>query len=201
MAVRRGTRSRRDARDPVQLVRAAQRGDRSAFEQLYMRFADMVRGVALSSVPPRDAGDVVQESFLRALRHLKTLRDARRFGAWLKMIARRTAIEVRRQSMRESALDTDIAHPGTQHEEVQANSAIEAIRRLPCAYRDTVRMRLIEGMSGREIAARTGLTAASVRVNLHRGLKLLREAASGARARELSCRSGPTQSRAGRRSA
>ena len=40
MAVRRGTRFRRDAGDPVQLVRLAQRGDRSAFEQLYMRYVD-----------------------------------------------------------------------------------------------------------------------------------------------------------------
>jgi RNA polymerase sigma-70 factor (ECF subfamily) len=36
-------------------------------------------------------------------------------------------------------------------------------------------LRLVEGMTGPEIAARTGLTAASVRVNLHRGMKLLRE--------------------------
>ena len=36
-------------------------------------------------------------------------------------------------------------------------------------------MRLVEGMSGAEIAERSGLTPASVRVNLHRGMKLLRE--------------------------
>ena len=36
-------------------------------------------------------------------------------------------------------------------------------------------LRLVEGMTGPEIAARTGLTDGSVRVNLHRGMKLLRE--------------------------
>ena len=36
-------------------------------------------------------------------------------------------------------------------------------------------MRLVEGMTGPEIAARTGLTPESVRVNLYRGMKLLRE--------------------------
>jgi RNA polymerase sigma-70 factor, ECF subfamily len=46
---------------------------------------------------------------------------------------------------------------------------------LPEAYRETLVLRLVEGMTGPEIAARTGLTAASVRVNLHRGMKLLRE--------------------------
>ena len=49
------------------------------------------------------------------------------------------------------------------------------IRSLPEAYRETLVLRLVEGMTGPEIAERTGLTAASVRVNLHRGMKMLRE--------------------------
>ena len=52
---------------------------------------------------------------------------------------------------------------------------IGAIRTLPEAYRETLIMRLVEGMTGPEIAERTGLTADSVRVNLCRGMKLLRE--------------------------
>jgi RNA polymerase sigma-70 factor (ECF subfamily) len=36
-------------------------------------------------------------------------------------------------------------------------------------------MRLVEGMTGPEIAEHTGLAQGSVRVNLHRGMKLLRE--------------------------
>jgi len=52
---------------------------------------------------------------------------------------------------------------------------LDVIRKLPDAYRETLLMRLVEGMSGLEIADRTGLSAGSVRVNLHRGMKLLRE--------------------------
>jgi len=51
---------------------------------------------------------------------------------------------------------------------------LEAIKRLPESYRETLILRLVEGMTGSEIAARTGLTADSVRVNLCRGMKLLR---------------------------
>ena len=47
---------------------------------------------------------------------------------------------------------------------------------LPDAYRETLMLRLVEGLTGPEIAERTGLTPASVRVNLHRGMKLLRTA-------------------------
>jgi RNA polymerase sigma-70 factor, ECF subfamily len=49
------------------------------------------------------------------------------------------------------------------------------IRELPEAYRETLTLRLVEGMTGPEIAGRTGLLPASVRVNLHRGMKALRE--------------------------
>jgi RNA polymerase sigma-70 factor (ECF subfamily) len=57
----------------------------------------------------------------------------------------------------------------------EAAEALEIIRALPEAYRETLVLRLVEGMTGPEIAARTGLQPASVRVNLHRGMKLLRE--------------------------
>jgi len=48
------------------------------------------------------------------------------------------------------------------------------VRSLPAAYGEPLILRLVEGMTGPEIAARTGLTEGSVRVNLHRGMKLLR---------------------------
>jgi RNA polymerase sigma-70 factor (ECF subfamily) len=57
----------------------------------------------------------------------------------------------------------------------EAQLALSVIRSLPDAYRETLTMRLAEGLSGPEIAALTGLTPESVRVNLHRGMKLLRE--------------------------
>lgn len=58
---------------------------------------------------------------------------------------------------------------------VQALEALAAIRSLPESYRETLLMRLVARMSGPEIAMRTGMTPGSVRVNLHRGMKLLRE--------------------------
>ena len=59
--------------------------------------------------------------------------------------------------------------------ETETFAVLQIVRALPEAYRDTLLMRLVEGMSGAEIAERSGLTPASVRVNLHRGMKLLRE--------------------------
>ena len=51
---------------------------------------------------------------------------------------------------------------------------LDAIRNLPDAYREILILRLVEGMTGPEIAERTGLTHGSVRVTLHRGMHQLR---------------------------
>ena len=53
------------------------------------------------------------------------------------------------------------------------------VRRLPEAYRETLVMRFVEGLTGPEIAELTGLTPGSVRVNLHRGVELLRARLKG----------------------
>jgi len=52
---------------------------------------------------------------------------------------------------------------------------LDVILRMPVAYKETLVLRLIEGMTGPEIAEQTGMTPESVRVNLHRGMKLLRK--------------------------
>ena len=48
---------------------------------------------------------------------------------------------------------------------LESFAILEAIKRLPESYRETLILRLVEGMTGPEIAARAGLTADSVRVN------------------------------------
>jgi len=72
-------------------------------------------------------------------------------------------------------------HPSREAPDVtlEAGLAMAAIRELPEAYRETLALRLVEGYSGAEIAELTGLTPDSVRVNLHRGFKLLRERLGG----------------------
>jgi len=59
--------------------------------------------------------------------------------------------------------------------EQEAVMILGVVRGLPEAYREPLILRLVEGMTGPEIAARTGLTHGSVRVNLYRGMQLLRE--------------------------
>lgn len=159
--------------DDVSLVKAARDGDRTAFGLLYDRYARMVHGILLARVPRVEVDDLVQDVFLLALRRLDTLREAAAFGGWLAMIARNRATDYHRRSQENVELSENLA--GRDSQEPEALAVLAVIRRLPEAYRETLVLRLVEGMTGPEIAARTGLTPASVRVNLHRGMKLLRE--------------------------
>jgi RNA polymerase sigma-70 factor (ECF subfamily) len=155
------------------LVGAAKNGDRAAFGELHGLYARMVHGILLALVPRHEADDLVQDVFLVALKSLNTLRDASTFGAWLAMITRNRAHDFRRRRRVAEELPESLA--GRESSTVEALEVLGVIRSLPEAYRETLVMRLVEGMSGPEIAVRTGLTPASVRVNLHRGMKQLRE--------------------------
>jgi RNA polymerase sigma-70 factor (ECF subfamily) len=163
------------------LVELSQQGHRDAFGQLYQRYARMVHGILLAKVPAIEAEDLVHEVFLRALPRLHTLRESSRFGAWLATITRNMAKDYYRQPrvQRERADDSSTADAGAvTDEQAHTNEAaeiLESVRSLPEAYRETLILRLVEGMTGPEIAAKTGLSHGSVRVNLNRGMQQLRQ--------------------------
>ncbi|HVL67680.1 MAG TPA: sigma-70 family RNA polymerase sigma factor [Vicinamibacterales bacterium] len=163
------------AAEDALLVRRARDGDESAFARLYARYARTIHGVLLARVSTADAEDLVQEVFLTAWRGLDTLRDPAAFGGWLSRIARNRATDLQRRAIDAVDLPQHLEAPGTAGAAAEANAVLDVIRTLPEAYRETLVLRLVEGLTGPEIAERTGLTAASVRVNLHRGMKLLRE--------------------------
>jgi len=140
----------------------------------------MVHGVLLAKVPVDEVDDLVQDVFLLALRRLSTLREVGSFGAWLAAIARNRANDFHRRSVPVDQLEEDASENDTEPANLCADhhgpaaAILDAIRALPDAYRETLILRLVEGMTGPEIAARTGLTHGSVRVNLHRGMQQLR---------------------------
>jgi len=157
-------------------VEAARHGDREAFGRLYEAHAPLVHGILFARLPSGLVDDLVQEVFLIALRRLSQLRDAACFGPWVAAIARNRARDVHRRGVREEALPELPAPDGPSAE---ALAAVAALRSLPEAYSETLALRLVEGLTGPEIAERTGLTPGSVRVNLHRGMKLLRARLAG----------------------
>jgi RNA polymerase sigma-70 factor, ECF subfamily len=166
------------------LVRAAQTGDRSAFGLLYSRYSRMVHGILLSRVPYSYVDDLLQDVFLQAMPRLASLRDVSKFPGWLAAIARNRATDFHRRGDEphdeldeefEAPASSPPSRPSSAHASAEAHAALDAILSLPETYRETLILRLVEGMTGPEIAARTGLTHGSVRVNLYRGMQQLRE--------------------------
>jgi RNA polymerase sigma-70 factor (ECF subfamily) len=155
------------------LVEAVRAGDRDAFARLYDSYGRMVHGILLSRVPYSEVGDLVQDVFLIALRKIDSLRDAGSFGPWIAMITRNRAMDYHRRSRETTEIEE--THSQTQATQGQAVEVLNLIKLLPEAYREPMILRFVEGMTGPEIAERTGLAPASVRVNIHRGMKMLRK--------------------------
>ncbi len=172
-----GSASDADPTDSALLARA-RAGDRRAFADLYVRYAGLVRAVLLVRAPRSDCDDLTQDVFIRAWQRLDELRRDDSLGPWLAAMARTRARDNRRAAARRARREAAAgAHPhrGPRAEGITAAHVLDAIRSLPEAYRDTLALRLIEQMPGPLIARRLGMTEGSVRVNLHRGMKLLRE--------------------------
>jgi len=161
------------------LVRAAQSGDRAAFGALYQGYERLVHGILLAHVSPDDAEDLMQDVFVKVMERLPALREPAAFGGWLMAITRRTAIDYGRGKKSMMEIGEYAAGEKGAQGSGEAFAVLAVIQGLPESYRETLVLRLVEGMTGPEIAARTGLTPESVRVNLCRGMKLLRARLKG----------------------
>jgi RNA polymerase sigma-70 factor (ECF subfamily) len=159
-----------------ELVDLARRGDGDAFDRLYRQYAQSVHAILLARLPAADAEEVLQEVFLNVHRRLADLRDPSAFGPWLHAMARNAAIDAHRRGRRRPAHGPlpEVAGPAGPDGELRER-VLEHIQALPEAYRETLLMRLVEGLTGPEISRLTGLAPGSVRVNLHRGMEMLRE--------------------------
>jgi len=162
--------------DVAHWIREARRGSQAAFACLYRRFVPLVHGILLARFRPVLADELTQECFAHAFAQLQQLKEDHKFGAWIATMARR--IQPSRATPEvQSDVWPEVASSTTSPDDcTEAEQVLRTIASLPEAYRETLLLRLVEGLSGQEIAALTGLTPESVRVNLHRGMEKLRAA-------------------------
>jgi len=159
--------------DEIEAVRAVQAGDLAAFAPLYTAYWPTVHGIVLAQAHTVEVADIAQDVFVTALSRIAELRDPAAFGGWLATMARHASVDAVRRR-RSTVVVTDDVRIDVPPPRLEALAVLRVIRELPAAYRETLVLRLVEGMTGPEIALRTGMTAGSVRVNLHRGMKMLR---------------------------
>lgn len=172
------------------LVRDAQKGSRTAFEELVRRTSRLLYArLYLETGDAHLAEDLVQESFLAAFRSLPTLKDTQTFRSWLLTIADRTLIDARRRDARKKrstpppasseSLDRvagrDPAPEACAQEKEMQALVLDALRSLPEEYRLPLSLRYLAGADYATIQTQLGLSNGSLRGLLHRGMSLLRE--------------------------
>jgi RNA polymerase sigma factor (sigma-70 family) len=176
-----------------ELVTAFLLGERAGFEALVDRHRPRLRALAFALLGDReDPEDVVQEALLRAYLGLASLREPARFRSWVSAIVVNVARMRLRRPRRESASLEDLAGTGASlswaegpapEEAVEleelARVVREALEALPRPQREVVVLHYVDGLSCREIAARLGESAGTVRVRLHRARARLRKLLPG----------------------
>jgi RNA polymerase sigma-70 factor (ECF subfamily) len=168
-----------------ELVEAARRGDRVAYDALVRRKADAVYRTAFAILgSDADAQDATQEAFVAAWRGLASLRDADRFDAWLGRItmnACRMALR-RRAKVHEIPIeglaDTrgTAGDPGLASTMGDADAFDRAFGRLTVDERAILVFRHRDDLAVDEIAARLGVPAGTVKSRLHRARAALERA-------------------------
>jgi RNA polymerase sigma-70 factor (ECF subfamily) len=129
-----------------------------------------------------DVEDLVQETFLRAVRQIHKCLTISNPKAWLCQIARRLAIDaMRRNKRRDAFLDWFRLRqrPADPYELVEAKDSVSAILKLLQSmnqnYRDVLVLRGVYDFSAKETAMILGWTTNRVNVTYHRAIQAIRE--------------------------
>ena len=177
-----------------QLVSQALAGSQNAFRKLYDRYQKRIYRLVGSMInSPEDAGDIVQEVFIRAFASLDSFKGASSFYTWLYRIALNATTDFRRkqarrfQSVPEQPLSEigrgamQAAAPGEEGPEGQlyrkelAAMVRKALGTLGKEHREVMVLREINGLSYAEIAEVTGVTIGTVMSRLHYARKKVAE--------------------------
>jgi len=167
-------------------VEAARRGDRDAFNELVRATYRDIYALAYRLTGNRDdAGDVVQDAYVRAYRAIRRFRGDSSFSTWMYRITSNCASThlSRRTRQRTEELSDDVPIVDLRPEQdpsLRAEAAVlrhhidRAIRALPERLRQVVVLRDLHDLSHSEIAAKLGITPSAAKVRLHRARQRLR---------------------------
>ena len=172
------------------LVQRTLSGETEAYNVLVKRYQRQVYNLAYRMLgSSEDAGDLVQDTFLRAYGALASFRQDASFLTWLYKIASNLCIDQMRARKSKGALSLDLeleegrepmADRSFSPEETVIRGAVsdvvqKAVMNLPERYRIVVVMRHLQDMSIEEIASQLGLPSGTVKTHLFRAREMLRE--------------------------
>jgi RNA polymerase sigma-70 factor (ECF subfamily) len=176
------------------LVRLAQGGQRTAYEELVRRWSARVLAVCHAKIRSvHTAEELAQEALLRGLRSLATLEDPAKFGPWLCGIASRVCLDwlkssqarqVSLDAMSDGQADSWVAHGGESPAEAAARAddqrqLLAEVALLPEPYREVILLYYYDDVTYHDVAAALGVSAATVNARLTKARAMLRERLSG----------------------
>ena len=173
------------ARNVRALVERAQKGDRTALEELYLLYFDRIYSYLHVSVGNRhDAEDLTTQTFLRMLEAIGRFRwQSAPFSAWLFRIAHNLAMDHFRAGRRVQS-EEDVPEPHGAEElsaEDQALDSLsqagmlELIQRLSAEQRQVLTLKFLFGFANAEVARILGKTEGAVKSLQHRALGSLQK--------------------------
>jgi RNA polymerase sigma-70 factor, ECF subfamily len=124
---------------------------------------------------PDGAEDLLQETFVQALRGLERLDSALSPKAWLFAIARHLGINARQRRRDTLSLSDEMPAGARERPDPRREDIREAIAALPDKQREALQLRLTDGLSYEEIAQALDIPVGTVRSRLHAAVKTLRE--------------------------
>jgi RNA polymerase sigma-70 factor (ECF subfamily) len=169
----------------LQLVSRLRTGDPEAFDAVHHAFNDRLYNFLVRLSNRRDvAEDLLEETWLRLVKHARRLRPDTRLGPWLFTVARHVHANYRRSRLLEDSHASGLlalwpdARPGPSPlEAVEASETgrrlATALASLPLAYREALLLVAVEGMRHSDAAGICGVTAEAMRQRVSRARALL----------------------------
>lgn len=177
-----------------ELIKQAKKGDVAAFEELVRLHEKKVYTIAYKYMSNyEDAGDITQETFIKAFQVIHTFRGESSFGTWVSRIAANKALDElrKRKKFQITSLEEEIElEAGSVNKEIAAEDATpeecylqqetgEYLQNLLDAMREEYKvviiMREIEGRTYEEIAESLNCSLGTVKSRLSRARNYLKE--------------------------
>ena len=176
----------------LNIVRRAQAGDVDAFESLYREHSPRIYALCLRLMggSREEATDLMQDAFIRAWRRLSTFRGESAFASWLHRLVVNAMLENARGERRRDArvlsiADTSLLPGAARSSGIELKMDMdEAIASLPKGARIAFVLHDIEGYQHQEIAEQLGISVGTVKAQLHRARRLLRDRLQGVKPTE-----------------
>jgi RNA polymerase sigma-70 factor (ECF subfamily) len=175
----------KDCSADMELAQRAARGEQESWRAIYDSTSDRLFSLLCGIVRDRDeALDLLQETYVQALRRIDSFRGEAPLEAWLRAIAVRKALDWRRSVLRrlrrtvpltEGTATVDPVGPARAEAACDRLTLMEALSRISPSQRAALLLRECEGMSFKEVASVLGCKESTARVHHAKARERMRE--------------------------